>query len=80
MAGLSDESEDKLEELLRLLFYGHIEVQCSFLFYGHIEVQCSFVQCCFASTETVRTIRDVDPRTSTSSFTQLLNSEHSSSR
>ena len=32
------------------------------------------VQCCFTSTETIRTIRDGQPRTSTSSFTQLLNS------
>ena len=34
------------------------------------------VQCCFTSTETVRTIRDGDsePRTSTSTFTQLLSS------
>ena len=35
------------------------------------------VQCCFTSTETVRTVRtvsDVEPRTSTSTFTQLLNS------
>ena len=32
------------------------------------------LQCCFTSTETVRTIRDGEPRTSTSTFTQLLNS------
>ena len=32
------------------------------------------VQFCFTSTETVRTIRDGEPRTATSTFTQLLNS------
>ena len=30
-----------------------------------------FFKCCFTPTETVRTIRDGEPRTSTSSFTQL---------
>ena len=30
------------------------------------------VQCCFTSTETIRTIRDGEPRTATSTFTQLL--------
>ena len=35
----------------------------------------SFVQCCFTSTETVPTIRDGEPRTPTSTFTQLLSSE-----
>ena len=30
------------------------------------------VQCCLTSTETVRTIRDREPRTSTSTFAQLL--------
>ena len=33
------------------------------------------VQCCFTSTETVRTIRDGKPWTSTSTFTQHLSSE-----
>ena len=33
-----------------------------------------FVQCRFTSTETVRTVRDGEPRTSTSTFTQLLTS------
>jgi len=33
------------------------------------------VQCCFTSTETIRTIRDREPRTVTSTFTQLLSSE-----
>ena len=38
------------------------------------------VQCCFTpTTETVRTIRDGDPWTATSTFTQLLNSVNSSS-
>ena len=32
------------------------------------------VQCCFASIETMRTIGDGEPRTSTSTFTQLLSS------
>ena len=31
-----------------------------------------FVQCCFTSTETVRTVRDGETRTSTSTFTQPL--------
>ena len=31
-----------------------------------------FFQCCFTSTETIRTIRDGEPRTATSIFTQLL--------
>ena len=33
------------------------------------------VQCCFASTFTIRTVRDGDPGTATSTFTQLLSSE-----
>ena len=33
------------------------------------------LQCCFTSTETVRTIKDGEPRTATSTFTQLLNSD-----
>ena len=33
------------------------------------------VQCCFTSTETIRTVRDGVPRTATSTFTQLLSSE-----
>ena len=33
-----------------------------------------FVQCCFTATETVLTVRDGEPRTSTSTFTQLLSS------
>ena len=32
-------------------------------------------QCCFTSTETKRTVKDGEPRTATSTFTQLLNSE-----
>ena len=32
------------------------------------------LQCCFTSTETIRTIRDGESRTSTSTFTQLLSS------
>ena len=38
------------------------------------------VQCCFTSTETIRTIRDGEPRTATSTFTQLLSSEYLSSK
>ena len=35
-----------------------------------------FVQCCFTFTETtLRTIRRGEPRTATSTFTQLLNSD-----
>ena len=33
-----------------------------------------FFTCCFTSTETVRTVRDREPRTSTSTFTQRLSS------
>ena len=33
------------------------------------------VQCCFTSLETIRTIRDGEPRTATSTFTQLLSSD-----
>ena len=35
-----------------------------------------FMKCCFTSTETVRTIMDGEPRTATSTVTQLLSSEH----
>ena len=34
-----------------------------------------FVSCCFASTETARLIRDGEPKTATSTFTQLLSSD-----
>ena len=33
------------------------------------------LQCCFTSTETVRTVTDGEPRSATSSLTQLLSSE-----
>ena len=33
-----------------------------------------FFRCCFTSTETIRLIRDGEPRTATSTFTQLLSS------
>ena len=33
------------------------------------------VQCCFTSTKTIKTIRDGEPRTATSTFTQLLGSD-----
>ena len=32
------------------------------------------VLCCFTSTETIRTVRNGDPRMATSTFTRLLNS------
>ena len=38
------------------------------------------VHCCFMSTETVQTMRDGDPRTSTSTFTQLLSSKKHAAR
>ena len=37
-------------------------------------VICLQVHCCFTSTEAIRTIGDGEPRTPTSTFTQLLNS------
>ena len=48
------------------------------LFHTALELKTErFSQCCFTSTETARTIRDRTdmPRTFTSTFTQLLNSE-----
>ena len=43
-----------------------------------VSFQCCFtstVQCCFTSTETIRLIRDGEPRAATSTFTQLLRSD-----
>ena len=40
----------------------------------HTDVGCS-VQCCLTSPETVSTIRDEEPRMSTSTFTQPLTSD-----
>ena len=37
----------------------------------------NLLRCCLTSTETLRTIRDREPRTATSTFTQLLGSENS---
>ena len=37
------------------------------------------VQCCFTSTEIIRTVRDGEPRTATSTVTQLLSSDTSCS-
>ena len=54
--------------LLLLLFFFRGHVLCSAL------LTVSWFQCCFPSTETVRTIRGGEPRTSTSTFTQLLSS------
>ena len=39
------------------------------------ELKTTQVQCCFTSIETIRTIRDGEPRPATSTFTQLLTSE-----
>ena len=36
------------------------------------------VQCCFTSTETIRTVRDGEPNPATSNFIQLLSSESTS--
>ena len=41
---------------------------------------CVHVQCCLKSTETVRTVRDGEPRTATSTFTQFLGSDVSASK
>ena len=44
-------------------------------FVVHVHVRaCVHVRCCFTSTETERTTRDGEPRTFTSTFTQLLSS------
>ena len=40
---------------------------------------CSIAECCITPTETVRIIRDGEPRTATSTFTQLLNSKRKAS-
>ena len=37
--------------------------------------RCSVLYCCFTSTETVRTIRNGEPRTATLTFTELLSSD-----
>ena len=43
--------------------------------YSGLSLNSVRVQCCFTSTETVQTIRDGEPRRSSSTFTQLLSSE-----
>ena len=53
--------------LLRLLFSLYIQKQ-------QLSFRFSF-KCCFTSTETTRLIRDGEPRTTTSTFTQLLSSD-----
>ena len=74
MAGLATErSRHLLSHALPPIFPGYCKgslkkYPCSSLLIGS-------VQCCFTSTETVRTIRDVGPRTAISTFTQLLSSE-----
>ena len=45
------------------------------LFHTARELCDTTVQCCFTSTETVWIIRDGEPSTATSTFTQLLSSE-----
>ena len=39
----------------------------------HCDQCVSMVHCCFTSTESIRLIKDGEPRTATSTFTQLLN-------
>ena len=60
--GLKKKKKKKFAE--RLLFLRQFDRYC-----------CSSVQCCFTSTEIVMTVRDGEPRTATSTFTQLLSSE-----
>ena len=45
----------------------------------HNHSRALFLKCCFTSTETVRTIRDGEPRTPASTFTQLLSAVQFSS-
>ena len=42
--------------------------------YGLRGCKVTMTRCCFTSTETARLIRDGEPRTATSTFTQLLSS------
>ena len=58
-------------ETVGLLGTGAQDVHLDFLTAPEL---CNF-KCCFTSTETIRTIRDGEPRTSTSTFTQLLSSD-----
>ena len=44
----------------------------------HFLFSSSFIQYCFTSTETVGTVRDREPRMSTLTFPQLLNSDRKS--
>ena len=58
---------------------------CLFDCFGFVGLACMYtegspeagmlVQCCFTSTEIIRNIQDGEPRTATSTFIQLLNSE-----
>ena len=48
--------------------------ECRAVLVWQINIFKTRVQCCFTSTETLRTIRDGEPRTATSTFTQLLSS------
>jgi len=56
-------------ETLGAISDGHLEVHKARVVKRLTVVQ---VQCCFTSTETVGTVRDGEPRTATSTFTQLL--------
>ena len=49
---------------------GHLDFHTHLLSSADIQVQC-----CFTSKETVRTVRGGEPRTATSTFTQLLSSD-----
>ena len=53
-----------------------LRTQCCQWFSEGLSVKAPFtsVQCCFTSTETIRSIRDGEPRTATSTFTQFLSS------
>ena len=68
------ESGKSLQELVApvsVLLYVHTEKPSGLLGTG------ARVQCFFTSTESIRLIRDGEPRTAISTFTQLLNSESS---
>ena len=60
-----------LSSLLFLFIFQRALVGVSFY---HVQVQC-----CLTSTETVGTVRDWEPRTTTSTFTQLMSSDSVSS-
>ena len=55
-------------------FFLHTPWQFFRLSVSYLSILLARVQCCFTSTQTVRTIGDREPRTATSTFTQLLSS------